>query len=269
LRTANRFFHDAYCNARDDIGQEIPTLVLMPRELVLHRLGERRAYPYSRAFFDAAKAAAHVAVALFALSQERRPPDALSKVESLRTHLADSLGDLKARSPGGAHAELVTLLEACLAFADCVLRSGANPEARETFARETGPEILRITELATCQQIASLHDAVQAALEGLAKDELSMLQVVVVGDHQARSLSLGMQYFQRRLLEKDGSDEQVTYGENVSTEQEALALVGTRRLDKGIARAFFGDEKRLQRDVLGDAAAKCLAEMNLPPLVQR
>ena len=70
-------------------------------------------------------------------------------------------------------------------------------------------------------------------------------------------------------MEQNGSDEHVTYGENVSTEQEALALVGTRRLDKYIARAFFGDEKRLQRDVLGDAATRCLDRMDLPPIVER
>jgi hypothetical protein len=41
-------------------------------------------------------------------------------------------------------------------------------------------------------------------------------------------------------------------------------LVGTRRLDRAIASAFFGDPKRLQRDVLGDAAKSALERIALP-----
>lgn len=72
-----------------------------------------------------------------------------------------------------------------------------------------------------------------------------------------------MQYFQRRFGESEGDDDRVTYGENVSDEAEAIALVGTRRLDFELARAFFGDERRLQRDVLGDAAKRCLDRLQL------
>ena len=73
-----------------------------------------------------------------------------------------------------------------------------------------------------------------------------------------------MQYFQYRFREQPGADERVTYGENIGSEEEAVALVGTRRLDRLIARAFFGEEKRLQRDVLGDAAKRCLDAMHFP-----
>ena len=73
-----------------------------------------------------------------------------------------------------------------------------------------------------------------------------------------------MQYFQLRFAEAPGTDERVTYGENISDEAEAIALVGTRHLDRRIARAFFGDEKRLQRDVLGDAAKRCLEAQRFP-----
>ena len=49
--------------------------------------------------------------------------------------------------------------------------------------------------------------------------------------------------------------------------RDALALAGTQRLDRVIATAFFGEAKRLQRDILGDARKRLLAEMDLPPLV--
>ena len=166
LQAANQFFHDAYCNARDDVGQEIPILVLMPRELVLHRRGERSVHPYSRAFFDAAKAAAHVAVALFALSL--KPPtegDARARVGALRRHVVGSLDALKQDEAGKPDAELVVLLDACMKFADCLVAGNDDRAAREAFASATGPEILRITELATCEQIASLHESRSARAE--------------------------------------------------------------------------------------------------------
>ena len=148
----------------------------------------------------------------------------------------------------------------------CIAHTGQQNDAqgvrqqkqRAEFASDMGPRILRLTELATCDQIAGLHEAVEEAFSKLSPDDERELQVVVVGDHQARIRSLGMQYFQRRFGEKPGADERVTYGENISEEREALSLVGTRQLDKIIARAFFGDEKRLQRDVLGDAATRCI-----------
>ena len=55
----------------------------------------------------------------------------------------------------------------------------------------------------------------------------------------------------------------MTYGEGVNDVDAAFALVGTRRLDSAVAKAFFGDAKRLQRDVLGDAVFALLKETEL------
>jgi hypothetical protein len=47
---------------------------------------------------------------------------------------------------------------------------------------------------------------------------------------------------------------------------QACELVGTRRLDRMVAQAFFQDPKRLQRDVLGDAAMRQLDDAHLTEL---
>ncbi len=106
-------------------------------------------------------------------------------------------------------------------------------------------------------------------LRTLSPADQGALEVVVVGDHQARTRSLGMQYFKRRFDEQPGADRRVTYGENIADEEEAISLVATRRLDKEIAQAFFADDTRLQRDVLGDAAQRCLDQMGFPAAVSR
>ena len=260
LEAGNELFHDSYGRARDGIKDQVPVLVLTPTELALHRGDQRRGIPYSCPAFARAKSAAHIAVALFALTRpDTTPEQRRAGVTRLLAHLAAAVAE-KHADPGMLDREIEALLERCQRFAEAVNGQDWSAPLREQFASDAGTRILHITELATREQIAGLHRAVETAFSQLSASEQRELQVVVVGDHQARSSSLGMQYFKRRLQEPPGTDQRVTYGENIESEEEAISLVATRRFDKQIARAFFGDENRLQRDVLGDAAKHCLDE---------
>jgi len=262
LDAGNRAFREAYDGARDAVRQQVPVLIVLPTEIALHRQNQRCAVPYSRPSFVRAKCAAHMAVALFALTCDE------SDREQARAGLARSIEHLSGaiRGPQPSDSELSreirALLEVCLDFARAAHEDPPSEPLRTEFASDAGPRILRVTELATCEQIAGLQEAVDTIFKQLSSDEQAELQVVVVGDHQARARSLGMQYFKRRLREDEGTDRRVTYGENIEDEQEAIALVATRRLDQRIALAFFGDEHRLQRDVLGDAAKRCLDRLH-------
>jgi hypothetical protein len=75
-----------------------------------------------------------------------------------------------------------------------------------------------------------------------------------------------MQYFRKRFDEASGAEDRVVYAEGVEDPDEALALVGTRRMDTQISRAFFGDAKHLQRDVLGDAVEELLSRTEFEPI---
>ncbi len=269
LDAANQVFTEAYEQTRGQAQEEVPVLVLLPAEVVLRRGAARRAFPVFRASFFAAKNVAHITVALFALSvrDNRLSSGSLAQIKTLLEHATRALGQLDDPALRTVQESLAGLLESSVKFATKVVETGAaSVEDRAAFARTVGPQVLALTALATGEQIAELHQAVEEALAPLSSIERARLQIVVVGDHQARARSLGMQYFQRRLGEAPGDDERVTYGENLEDEEEALALVGTRRLDRVIAAAFFGDAKRLQRDVLGDAAKACLERLDLPPL---
>ncbi len=262
LDAGNEVFHDAYRAGRDGARRRGTLLVVLPTELVLHAHGSRQVFPYSCAVFCKAKSTAHIAVALFTLTRtESDDEESRRKLSRLTEHIMGALDQLRGGDRLPIDDEMAALLESSLRFAQSARDGAAAEAAQSKFARDAGPRILKITELATCEQITGLHAAVDTALSSLSKAETSELEVVVVGDHQARTRSLGMQYFQRRFHEKPGADERITYGENIGSEDEAIALAGTRRLDRSIARAFFGDERRLQRDVLGDAAKRCLDHM--------
>jgi hypothetical protein len=266
LDAANGIFHEAYGGARESLRHQIPVLVVLQGELALHQQNQRRVLPYSRPVFARAKSVAHIAVALFTLTDtESSRESQRTGVARLLDHITASLDETERSDPQPIEDAIKVLLERCLQYAQVAREHAPSRSLRRAFASDAGPRILHITELATREQIAGLHGAVEAAFRSLSPRERGELEVVVVGDHQARARSLGMQYFKRRLGEEPGVDERVTYGENIEDESEAVQLVATRRLDKQIAQAFFGDEHRLQRDVLGDAAKRCLDEMSFPP----
>jgi hypothetical protein len=262
MEAGNQVFHEAYGGARDGVRDQVPVLVVLPTELALHHQDQRRAFPYTRPAFAQAKSAAHIAVALFALTcAESKGKQARAGIGRLLQHISAALEVAPCAKGEPVNEAVQELLERCLGFARAANGQVPSEQLRQQFASDAGPRILHITELATREQIAGLHEAAEASLRALSPEDQARLQVVVVGDHQARARSLGMQYFKHRLHEEPGVDQRVTYGENITDEEEALSLVATRRLDKRIAQAFFGDENRLERDVLGDAAKRCLDKM--------
>ena len=265
LDAGNAVFHEAYTGAREAVRDQVPILVVLPGELALHHQSQRQVVAYSHPSFASAKSAAHIAVALFALTcAEANAEQTRAGIARLLEHIAAAL-DVTRRLDSELSAEINALLDRSLAFVRAAHEGTASELVRTEFSSDAGPRILRITELATSEQIAGLHEGVEAIFRKLSRREQAELQVVVVGDHQARTRSLGMQYFKRRFQEGEGTDVRVTYGENIDAEREAIALVATRRLDQRIALAFFGDEHRLQRDVLGDAAKHCLDQMRFSP----
>jgi hypothetical protein len=269
----NDGFHAAYDGARNEAKLDVPVFVVHGDSLFVFRRGERRELALTPRVFHVIKSAAHAPVAIFAALH--REGNGHGNTDSLREHVVASLASLASlAAEHEADRETVLaigeILDASLAFLDGVLGSAARrPTSAEldTFARATGPQLLHMTTLATRVQLTALHEVVEKALAELDSQERRGLQVVVTGDHQARVRSLGMQYFRKRFGEADGAEERVTYAEGVDDVDEALRLVGTRRLDGAIAKAFFGDAKRLQRDVLGDAVHALLLETVLAPIV--
>jgi hypothetical protein len=136
----------------------------------------------------------------------------------------------------------------------------------DALGKEVAQGLRDCTELATEMQLSALHACVTEHVRGLSSQERDTLQVVVAGDHQARARSLAMQYFEKLLGEAHGSELRLAYGEGMASVEDALDLVGTKRVDAALAQTFFRDPRRLQRDVLGDAARAQLARLELPQI---
>jgi hypothetical protein len=265
LDDVNERFHTAYGEARRTAEEDAPVFVLLPDSLVVFAASGRRELPVRPRSFHVIKAVSHAPVALFALLWAHagtRAPSA--PLEGLARCIEEAKSELSGDDglAAATRADLEALLARTGHFIAALQAGEAQPAERVSFAIDVGPLLLRLATDATRLQLATLHAAVEDALASFDSEARARLHVVVTGDHQARERSLGMQYFQKRLGEETaGCEERVSYAEAA-----ALALVGTRRLDRALARAFFGDERRLQRDVLGDAAEAILAGTELTPV---
>jgi hypothetical protein len=270
LEAVNDAFRGAYGEARAALAVAVPTLVATIDALYLCRGPERLRFAVAQSGFHAIKAAAHAPVAIYVVLSRAatRPFDAevrerLDRVRAVVKEALDRLpapGDAVAADMGEALRRTLSIL------VDVTATARVDAGALEAFAAGCGPVLERLTVHGTRAQLASLDAAVQAALGETTAAEREALHVVVTGDHQARVRSLAMQYFRKRLEERPGDEERVTFAEAVSSVEDALALVATCRLDRTLASAFFGDPRRLQRDVLGDAAASLLKATALAPI---
>ncbi|CAN5721045.1 hypothetical protein BH09MYX1_BH09MYX1_00630 [soil metagenome] len=275
LDGVNEDFHTAYYDATGEAEADVPVFVLVGDQLVVFRRKTRREISVTPRLSHVIKSVAHAPVGVFSalepLGDDVLDTATRERLEKLLAHTKAALSalatDADAAKESVAEDLAVVLSSTTKLIENAFDASGSDrTTALWKHAKATGPLLLRLTAAATRVQLAGLDEGVAAALAGWSSEDRRRLQVVVTGDHQARSRSLGMQYFRRRLGELDGAETRVAYAEGVTEPDQARALVGKRRVDAAIAKAFFGDGKRLQRDILGDAASMLLATRVIDPI---
>lgn len=268
LDAVNEQFHSAHEAARRAAKHDDPVLVVLADDLIVFDRGKRTVYSFSPPTFHVLKSVAHAPVALFALCEADDDADRSGKLVALQERVQRALEEMASRdldADSGVRDDIRLVLERTRDAARG-LQQKVTTERTDAFAADVGPALLRLAHAATRIQLAALHGHTQRVLADLSPAQRAALHVVVAGDHQARARSLPMQYFKKLLREPSDVEQQVTYAEGVNDERAAFDLVGAQRLDRRLARAFFGDEKRLQRDILGDAAATELKRYDLAPL---
>ena len=104
------------------------------------------------------------------------------------------------------------------------------------------------------------HAQVSAWRRDLSPQEWNQLRVLIIGPHTPREDLVVTQYF-LRLLREPIEGRRVVYAESLWEEPKALDLLGTHLLDGSIGEAFFSDDMRMHRDLLGDAASQYLSRL--------
>jgi hypothetical protein len=276
LCTLNAAFRDAYAARREAVLDSLsPVIAQIDDLLILRHRGQRLEGPARTRRYHELKAINHLPLALHLLLSGRRGAldEALrGQLTSLRPLITQAVASLDARGfTPESLARQRRLLEASLALLEQVLAADSvMPEALSAFTRAQVPDLLLNSEDAARDQLETMHATVEAWKQRMTPEERARLRAVVAVSHMSRPGNVALQYFSVALGENwegrfDQEDLQpgkrVLAAETAFDEAAAFELLATHALDASVAVRFFGEESRMQRDLLADAAERLLAEM--------
>jgi hypothetical protein len=244
-RTARAAYADARSRASIHAG---PVLIVGPAQIALLQGASRAGFELVPPRYSDLKSIAHLALGLHSVFFEADGDPA--RLAELRAAAARALDALPAR--GLTPAQLDRQRE-------IIRLSLAVGSARDLpgYERAVAPLLLANALDAAAAEIADLDAAVEAARHTLGPQEFSRLHVIVVGAHMAREGEIAMQYFEKLLGEREGL--RLVFAEGLWDEASELQLLATHLLDASASEGFFGDPRRMHRDLLSDAAAQVLA----------
>lgn len=128
------------------------------------------------------------------------------------------------------------------------------------YSRRMAPLVLAGADDASALQIDGLHAIVARWRAELSAGEWARLHVLVLGPKAPREGNLAMQYFER-VLGKRETGHRLIYSENIFARDAALTQLGGLVMDRTVARDFFTEEMRMDRDLLSDGARKRLDQV--------
>lgn len=282
LAQLNDGFHAAYAARREAVLTGLgPAIAQLDDSMYLRIDGRRMVGPARTRRYHELKTMCHLPLAIQAILDELEDLDDLpaaltlparGQLLELRRRAAAVAGSLAGRALEPAQDERQRrILAASLAFIAAVSTAGqVAREELDGFLRGTMLDIRANLEDAARDQLQTMHATLGGWVQDMSAGQWSRLVVVVGAAHMARTGNLAAQYFslalgdrwEGRFEQEDGyAGRRVLTVENVRDEQEAFALLAMHRFDRRAANVFFGEEGRLGRDVLADAAERQLAAM--------
>jgi hypothetical protein len=254
----NTLFRESYAQAKAASQMRAgPVLIVAGDRLMLYRNGAQSAQAGVRpAQYHRLKAVAHVPLALQVLFTG--PAVELDRIRTLRALAAQARAELGLWCGGALRDRQARILEACLQVLDDRLSPGGlAPGQLAAFTGRMGPLVLANAADAAGLELEELDRQVAVWRRAMAEAEWRALRVVISGSHMAREGEVTLQYF-CRLLGEPGEGGRVVYAEGLWQPRDALDLLATHEVDGAAGAAFFGDPRRLHRDILADGAAAWL-----------
>ncbi len=148
-----------------------------------------------------------------------------------------------------------------IAYMRAVLAAGTvDAAALRAYSRAMAPLVLASADDAAALQIDGLHALVTRWRAELPAQEWAMLHVLVLGPKAPREGNLATQYFERVLGRRE-LGRRLIYSENIFAREPALTQLGGLVIDRAVARDFFAEEMRMDRDLLTDGARKRLDQV--------
>jgi len=266
LSAINLSFHKTYTRLVEQVltqlGANIPVIVLTGDDAtLLCDGGEQRELVIPTRYHEL-KALGHLAfgvqLTLMANGSGRLNGVAMNELHEKRAQIREVHGALSASPAMKAPAELL-----CRAreLVDRVLTEGVIDFDRlQKDIRALASHALETAQLAVCIELEQLHELLKRWRNELGERRWAGMYVVICGAHQPRYREAACQYFGQLLHQAESSaaerEDRLVYAEGLCDVDAALDLLARHIVDQRASDLLFGDRRRLQEDLLADAAGK-------------
>lgn len=267
----NVSFHETYTRLVEQVlaqlGDSVPVVVLIGDDAALLCDGRTTREPVILARYHELKALGHLAfgVQLTLMANGSGPVTELTAKElnEKRTQIWEAHAAVNAWSDCASSSSMTKAPDDLLCRArmlvDRVLAEGVVDFKRlEQHIRALASHALDTAQLAVCIELDQLHTLLGRWRNDLGERRWAGLYVVICGAHQPRYREAACQYFGRLLHEANGSgaerEDRLVYAEGLCDVDAALDLLARHIVDQRASHLLFGDRRRLQEDLLADAA---------------
>jgi hypothetical protein len=272
LEALNRASLKLYAGGRARELAAVPAVVIVSGDdLILRKDGKRVVATVVPREYHALKCVAHSVLGPFGhLADAAGKPLGAERIEALKEYRDVLAAAGPAAQACGLDAATLArqkrILARGLAFIDAVLKDGqVSADGLVKFCRTSRADVLANAAAAARAQLAATHRQVMAWKKDMTAQEWAALVVIVQGAQTPRAENAAVQYFARLLGEAGGEGRRVVYAEGLWDEEQALKLLGTRRLDGKLSVAVFNDPLRMYRDLLADAARSAIDDILASP----
>src|SRR5262245_3912285 len=259
----NVSFHKTYTRLVEQVlaqlGDSIPVVVLIGDDATLLCDGRQQREQVIPARYHEFKALGHLAfgvqLTLMANGSGRLTDVTANELHEKREQIREMQAIINTL-PNKAPAELLCRAHALV---DKALAEGiVDFERLQEDIRALASHALETAQLAVCIELEQLHALLARWRNDLGEKRWASLNVVICGAHQPRYREAACQYFGRLLHERDASaaerEDRVVYGEGLCDVDAAVDLLARHIVDQRASKLLFGDRRRLQEDLLADAA---------------
>lgn len=268
----NISFHETYTRLVEqvlaELGDSLPVVVLTGDNATLLCDGSEQHEQVIPIRYHELKALAHLAfgvqLSLMANGRGRLTELTASELHEKRAQIRDAHATINALSANAscsantkAPAELLCRARTLV---DEVLAAGVvNFDRLHEHVRALASLALETAQLAVCLELEQLHALLTQWRNDLGEKRWPGLYVVICGAHQPRYREAVCQYFGRLFHQPEGSgaerEDRLVYGEGLCDVDSALDLLARHIVDQRASNLLFGDRRRLQEDLLADAAS--------------
>jgi len=267
----NVSFHETYTRLVEQVlvqlGDSVPVIVMIGDDATLLCDGSEQREQVIPPRYHELKALGHLAfgaqLTLMANGNGRLTELTADELHEKRAQIQEAEAVTNASSSSVCSSQTnkapAELLCRARALVDRVLAEGVvNFEHLQEHIRALAAHALETAQLAVCVELEQLHALLGRWRNDLGETRWAGLYVVICGGHQPRYREATCQYFGRILHEPDGAgaqrEDRMVYAEGLCDIDSALDLLARHIVDQRASNLLFADRRRLQEDLLADAA---------------